>query len=173
MAFGLLGFALFSMATACSVKRQTSLTNAQLAASVRPEDGAYEISTKGLPQPVLISHVGAEIDHRWVSSSGYPSHQATESTFQDSLGAGHKATVTFTGLAGSPEHTYVLRIYDQLPYGDIEVRVRNTTHEAINVQAVQSLQAVGHPLVNLGGPEEADSVLSDSFSEDRPPGAYL
>ncbi len=166
---GLLGLALLSMAAACSGNHPAPLSNAQLTASVRPEDGDYEISAKDLPQPVLISHVGAEIDHRWISSSGYPRHQETESTFQDSLGAGHKATVTFSGLAGSPDLTYVLRMYDQLPYGDIEVKVKNTTHDAITVQAVRSLQAVGHSFVNLGGPEAADRVLSDSFSEDRPP----
>jgi alpha-galactosidase len=167
--FGLLILALVCAETTCSKKQQISLANAQLTVSIRPEDGAYEIRTNDLPQPVLISRVGAEINHRWISSSEYPRHHGTESTFQDALGAGHQATVSFTGLSGSPELTYVLRLYDQLPYGDIEVKVRNTTSDAVTVQAIRSVEAIGRPLVNLGGPEEADRILSDSFSEDRPP----
>lgn len=169
ISFGLLILALLLVVEGCGKKQQISITNAQLTASVRTEDGAYEIRAKGLEQPVLVSQVGAEIDHRWISSSKYPSYHETETTFHGALGAGHEATVTFTGLKGSPELIYVLRLYDQLPYGDIEVKVRNTTDGEITVQSIRSVEAIGHPIVNLGGPENEDRVLSDSFSEDRPP----
>jgi alpha-galactosidase len=153
----------------CSVKRHITLSNAQLSASIRSEDGAYEIWTRELPQPVLISRVAAEVNYQWFFSNKYPTRREAESTFHDMLGVGHEVTVTFSGLTRSPELIYVLRLYDQVPFGDIEVKVRNTTHEAITVQALRSVEAVGQPLVNLGGPEKADRVLSDSFSEDRPP----
>ncbi len=166
---GLLILALLCLEAACGTQHQISLRNAQLSASVRTEDGAYEISTKDLSKPVLISQVAAEVNHRWVPSGTYPSHHQAETTFRDVLGAGHKITVSFTGLKGSPELDYVLRLYDQLPYGDIEVKVKNTTSGVITVQAIRTVEAIGKPLVNLGGPEEADRVLSDSFSEDRPP----
>jgi alpha-galactosidase len=168
-AIGLLILALMCAGTTCSTHHQISLTNMQLTASVRSEDGGYEIKTKGLPKPVLVSHVAAEINGRWISSSAYPQHHQAESTFQDALGSGHQVMVAFTGLSGSPELDYVLRLYDQLPYGDIEVKVRNTTGGKITVQAIRSVEAVGQPLVNLGGPENEDRILSDSFSEDRPP----
>ncbi len=166
---GLLVLTMLFAETACSTRHQISLKNMQLSASVRSEDGAYVIKAKDLSEPVLVSRVGAEINRRWISSSDYPHHSEAEATFNNTLGAGHEATVTFTGLKGSPELIYVLRLYDQLPYGDIEVNVRNTTGGKITVQSIRSVEAVGKPLVNLDGPENEDRVLSDSFSEDRPP----
>jgi hypothetical protein len=70
---------------------------------VRTEDGAYEIKTKDLSIPVLVSRVGAEINDRWISSSDYPQHHEAESTFQDALGTGHQVTVNFTGPKWVPE----------------------------------------------------------------------
>jgi alpha-galactosidase len=169
LSIGLLILAMLITEATCSTQHQITLKNMQLSVSVRSEDGAYEINTKDLPKPVLISRVGAEIDHRWISSNDYPHHSEAEGTFKDKLGTGHEATVTFTGLKGSPELIYVLRLYDQLPYGDVEVKVRNTTGGKITVQSIRSVEAIGQPLVNLGGPENEDRVLSDSFSEDRPP----
>ncbi len=169
LTIGLLILAVLFAETTCSSQHQISLKNMQLTASVKPEDGAYEIKANNLRNPVLVSRVGAEINHRWISSNDYPHHSATEAAFNDTLGAGHEATVTFTGLKGSPELIYVLRLYDQLPYGDIEVKIRNTTGGKITVQSIRSVEAVGKPLVNLDGPENEDRVLSDSFSEDRPP----
>jgi hypothetical protein len=61
-----------------------------------------------------------------------------------------------------------LQIYDQHPYGTIQVKVQNNTGKEITVQAIRSLEAIGEPVLNLGGPPSADRVLSDSFSEDRP-----
>src|SRR5262249_42376724 len=45
---------------------------------------------------------------------------------------------------------------------------RNTTGEEVTVQGIRGLEAIGEPLVNLGGHTFADRVLSDSFSEDWP-----
>ncbi len=38
----------------------------------------------------------------------------------------------------------------------------------VTVQSIRGMEALGEPLLNLGGPASADRVLSDSFSEDWP-----
>ncbi len=48
------------------------------------------------------------------------------------------------------------------------MEVRNTTGSPQTVQAIRTVEAIGKPVVDLGGPEESDRVLSYSFSEDRP-----
>ncbi|HXY08526.1 MAG TPA: PKD domain-containing protein, partial [Terriglobales bacterium] len=50
----------------------------------------------------------------------------------------------------------------------VAVTVRNTSSNAITVQALRSVDALGPGIADLGGPAESDRVLSDSFSEDRP-----
>jgi alpha-galactosidase len=145
-----------------------SIRNGQLTVFVNTHDGSYSIRAKGLEHPALVAHVGAEIDHQWMRSNEYPHQLIDEATFQDDLGSGHAIRITSIGLAGKPDLVTVLRLYDQHPYGDVEVTVRNTTGKALSVQAIRSMEAVGKDLVNLGGREVADRVLSDSFSEDRP-----
>lgn len=166
---GLLILVLFGACAGYASARQISLRNAHLLVSVRTADGAYEIRAKGSSQPVMISRVAAEVNHRWVSSSSYPIRRESETTFHDALGAGHQIVVSFTGLNGRPELDYVLRLYNHQPYGSIEVTVRNTTSNTIQVQSIRSVEAIGKPIVNFGGTERADRVLSGSFSEDRPP----
>ena len=82
-----------------SAQTTTVLLNKQLAVTVRPSDGDYEILSHGLQQPVLISQAGAEIDHQWITASEYRRHKTTKATFQDALGSGHALTITFSGLA--------------------------------------------------------------------------
>jgi hypothetical protein len=155
-------------ATQGAVQQTASIHNEQLTVWVNTRDGSYSIQAKGLEQPVLVAQAGAEIDHQWVRSSEYPKQLAEASTFQDDLGNGHAIRITYSGLAGKPDLVEVLRLYDQHAYGDLEVTVRNTTGKVLNVQAIRSMEAAGKDLVNLGGREGADRVLSDSFSEDRP-----
>ncbi len=151
-----------------AAQQTSSIHNEQLTVSVNTHDGSYSIRAKGLEQSVLVARVGAEIDRQWVRSNEYPKQLAEESGFQDELGSGHAIRITYSGLAGKPDLVTVLRLYDQHAFGDVEVTVRNTTGKALSVQAIRSLEAAGHDLVNLGGREGADRVLSDSFSEDRP-----
>ncbi len=148
-----------------AVPEDVSIRNEQLTVSANTRDGSYSLRAKGLEQAVFVARVGAEIDHHWVRSSEYPKQLAEESTFQDDLGSGHAIRITYSGLAGKPDLVLVLRLYDQHAYGDVEVTMRNTTGKALSVQAIRSVEA---GLVNLGGREAADRVLSDSFSEDRP-----
>ncbi len=159
---------IFGLVLAASAQSGVSIHNASLSVSVRPAEGAYEIRSQNLGDPVLETRVAAEIDHRWVRSSDYPQHHVAESTFTDALGAGHEIAVTFSRLSGAPDLICLLRLYDDLPYGDVEVRVQNTTGKSVTVQAIRSVEAMGKRAINLGASDSADRVLSDSFSEDWP-----
>jgi len=48
-------------------------------------------------------------------------------------------------------------------------RYKNHTGNAVTIQSIRSVEAVGDKIIDLGGPQSADRVLSDSFSEDWPP----
>jgi hypothetical protein len=144
------------------------LQNHSLGLSVRP-DGSFALRAEGLSAPVLTARVGAEIDHQWVSSTDYPKHQIAASEFRDVLGQGRQLQVWFTGLAGKPDLKYTLQLYTDRPYGAVQVEVENAGRQLVSIQSIRMMDVVGDPQVNLAGPEDADRVLSDSYSEDRPP----
>ncbi|MGC1450576.1 MAG: PKD domain-containing protein [Candidatus Sulfotelmatobacter sp.] len=143
------------------------LTNDELSLAVNAQEGSYQLSLHG-GQPVLTSRVGAQVDHQWLHSSDYPRHQASESTFEDDLGSGRQVTVICSGLDAKPDLVYVLGLYKQRPYGTVQVKVQNSAGQEVTVQALRSVEATGEPILNLGGAQSADRVLSDSFSEDWP-----
>ncbi len=60
-----------------------------------------------------------------------------------------------------------LRLASRASFAEIAVSVRNGTPSQIAVQSIRTLEARS-PFVALDGPDSADRVLSDSFSEDRP-----
>jgi hypothetical protein len=146
----------------------TELKNADLTVTINSADGSYAIAAKGAASPVLRAVVGAEVDHHWIKSSEYPKHAVTTSDFEDTLGRGHQATVTSTGLAGRPDLSYSIRVYETKPYGEIQVQVQNHSGKAVEVQSIRSVDAVGREIMNLHASAGADRVLSDSFSEDWP-----
>ncbi|HUA68892.1 MAG TPA: alpha-galactosidase, partial [Candidatus Saccharimonadales bacterium] len=131
-------------------------------------DGAYSISTEGNGKPMLKAEIAAKINHQWVQSSDYPDHQVALTRFRDSLGAGPLAKVSFTGLSSEPDLSYTIRLYDRLPFGDIEVNVANNTGKSVTVQELRLTKAIGDDKLDLGGQQNADRVLSDSYSEDDP-----
>jgi alpha-galactosidase len=143
------------------------LTNDDLSLTVNAQEGSYQLSSHD-GQPVLRSRVAAQVDHQWLRSSDYPQHKAAESTFEDDLGSGRQVTVTCSGLDGKPDLVYVLQLYKQRPYGTVQVKVHNSAGKEITVQTIRSVEATGEPILNLGGDQSADRVLSDSFSEDWP-----
>jgi alpha-galactosidase len=143
------------------------LTNDTLSLTVNAQEGSYELAVRG-GRPIFASPVAAQINHEWLRSNSYPHHQISESSFTDELGSGHAVSVTFTGLAGKPDLIYVAQVYDQRPYAAVQVHVRNTTDQQLAVQAIRSVEAMGDPLLNLGGHPSSDRILSDSFSEDWP-----
>ena len=143
------------------------LTNDKLSLTVDAQAGSYQLRVRG-GQPIFTSRVAAQVNQQWLRSSEYPRHQASESTFTDELGSGRAVTVTCTGLEGKADLVYVVQLYDQRPYATVQVTVRNTTGKEVTVQAIRGLEAIGEPVLNLGGHAFADRILSDSFSEDWP-----
>ena len=146
-----------------------TLHSANLVVTVRSADGSYSIQGATAHQPAIQALVAAEIDHRWIKSSDFPTRHVSESSFEDILGAGHQITVAATGIENSPSLIYIVRLYDAQPYGDIEVEVRNDTAKQIEIQNIRSVEAIGKRPIYLGEKESSDRILSDSFSEDWPP----
>jgi alpha-galactosidase len=163
-----MGFAMMAGTLLVSAPaRSQQLTNDKLTLTVNAQDGSYELVVRD-GQPIFVSRVAAQINHEWLRSNDYPRHHVSESSFTDELGSGRAVTVTFAGLAGKPELIYVAQVYDQRPYAAVQVHVRNATDQQLTVEAIRSVEAIGDPLLNLGGHPSADRILSDSFSEDWP-----
>jgi len=167
----LAGAFILCIAVSASAQTKIALQNKQLTVRVRANDGAYEILSRELQRPVLISRVGAEINHQWVASSDYPHHETTETSFQDALGSGHILTMTFSGLANKPDMVCLLRLYEDEPYGDVKVKVQNTTNSSVTVQGIRDVDAVGKPVIDLGASENDDRVLAEIVSEN--PSAHI
>ncbi len=146
---------------------ETALRNGKEFVLVHSSDGSYEIGQEN--RTAIYARVGAEVDHAWVTSSDYPQHQVSESTFKDALGQGQEATVQCSGLRSRPDLSYVIRIYDNIDAGEIRVEIQNHTGQSLTVQSLRSVDAIGARPLNLGASEVSDRILSDSFSEDWPP----
>jgi alpha-galactosidase len=136
-----------------------TLDGTALSASVY-SDGTYSIAAHGLAGPVIRSDIEAVIDSGVLRSTAYPRHDLERS--------GSTLTVTHTGLSGQPDLVCILSLTPDQPWGELAVKVRNTTGHEISVQSIRSVHASGAPVVDLGAPASAERVLSDSYSEDRP-----
>jgi hypothetical protein len=139
-----------------------------LSVYVQTSDGTYEIKTGVGGHSVIHARVAAEIDHKWVKSTDYPKHEISQSNFDDALGHGKKITITSSGLP-FPDLAYTLQIYDGRAFGVIEAVVQNHTGNPVTIQSIRSVEAVGSKIIDLSATQNADRVLSDSFSEDWPP----
>ena len=128
-------------------------------------DGTYSISTPGISNPVIHSDVEAMVDSVVLRSTDYPHHRVERSESLDKLGPESTLTVTHTGLVDRPDLVCVLTLMRDQAWGDIAVKVQNTTNRPISVKSIRSIHSTG---VDLGAPDSSDRILSDSFSEDRP-----
>ena len=99
-------------------------------------DGAYAILSAGSATPVLRSTVEAEVDKHLLRSPDYPSHTVAQSQFTDSFGSGTALTVTHTGLAGQPDLVSIFRLYKDREWGEIELRLANTTSRPVSVTEI-------------------------------------
>ncbi|MGB2834403.1 MAG: PKD domain-containing protein, partial [Candidatus Sulfotelmatobacter sp.] len=140
-----------------------------LSVAVQPGDGTYEIRPGNGGRTILQARVAAEIDHKWVKSTDYPQHEISRSNFEDALGHGKKIIVTSSGLPNVPDLAYTLEMYEGKTLGAIAVEVQNHTGKPVTIQSIRSVEAVGNKIIDLSGPQSADRILSDSFSEDWPP----
>ena len=143
------------------------LTNDKLTLTLDAKAGSYLLRLQG-GQPIFTSRVAAQVNHQWLRSNEYPHHRSSESKFADDLGSGRAITVTCTGLEGKADLVYVAQVYDQRPYATVQVTVQNKTGKDVTVQAIRGLEAIGEPVLNLGGHPFTNRILSDSFSEDWP-----
>ena len=148
---------------------KTQISNNALTVSLHDKGATYEVRAQGLEKTVFTARVGVQVDHQWLWSTDYPQAHIAASEFNDQLGSGHRLEVTLSSTSNKPELKYSLDLYDQLPFGDVRVELQNHGASAVQVQSMRVLDANGTPIVNLAGPENAERVLSDSFSEDRPP----
>jgi hypothetical protein len=162
---GLVAVLIVSLNPFANAAQEFCINNQQLVVTVNKQDGAYDIRANKMEQAAVRSGVAAHINHHWISSKEYPTRRITTSDFEDVLGQGKQLTVTFTGLVNRANLVYIVRAYDERPFGSIEVQVQNRTSKVVTVEAIRSLNAVGKPLVNLGGRERSERVLSDAFSE--------
>jgi len=147
----------------------SKIGNGQLVVTISSVDGTYSIAEKQAASPVIRAGVAAELDHRWVKSADYPEHAVTESGFEDTLGKGRQAVVKARGLNDRPDLTYTIRVYEQHPFGEIQVGVQNASARSCEVQSIRPVDAVGDQILDLHGSPDSDRVLSDSYSEDWPP----
>lgn len=140
-----------------------------LSVVVQPADGTYEVRTGNRGRSIFHAEVAAEVDHKWIRSTDYPKHEIAEANFEDALGRGRKITVTSSGLPELPDLAYTLALYEGRSFGVIEAEVQNHTGHPVTIQSIRSIEADGSKIIDLGGVQGADRVLSDSFSEDWPP----
>ena len=152
-----------------ALSADTKISNGELAVTINATDGTYSISRAETSPMVLRAEVAAEVDHRWVKSTDYPKHSATESDFQDALGKGRRAVVIASGLNDRPNLIYEILVYQEHRFGVIHVRVQNDSGRSCEVQSIRPVNAIGNQILDLHGSPGLDRVLSDSYSEDWPP----
>ncbi len=162
-----------SLPAGAAPKKEVQVESAEHKATVDLATGDYTISDRSSSERSsakdwITAGTGAKINNRWVFSAEYPRHEAVVSSFTDELGSGREIEETNTGLAGQPDLLCFLRLHESPAYVEIEVRVRNGTGKPITVQGMRVVNAAAPAEVHVDGPESADRILSDSFSEDRP-----
>ena len=124
---------------------------------------------------MLHASAAAKIDGKWLHAADFPRHDVAQSSETGELGTAQVTTIHYTGLPGTPDLQVRVRTYQDAPFGDLQVTAMNVTGQPVQVQALRVLEtsqsrgrSKGGALLDLGGPPDADRVLSDSFSEDRP-----
>jgi alpha-galactosidase len=158
----------FLSVTANFVLAQTSkIENSKLRIEVNQNSGAYTIASKDDPKVWITATPAAEVNHRWLHPSDYPKHALNTSPFSDDSGSGTELTVTYSGSSSQPDLIWNLRMPQAADFVEIETRVQNNTQSQITVQGIRVAEC-GKTFLSLDGPQSADRVLSDSFSEDRP-----
>jgi hypothetical protein len=166
----LLIFASLPLITASSIRAQSapsrphSIRGGNLAVETF-DDGSYALRSSAIPGDVLRSEVVVDTSAGILRSSLYPNHLANLAPFHDELGSGNSLTVTHNGLPGMPSLICEFRVYEDQPWGDIQVTVLNTTASSIAVRAIHIVKSSAGDAVKLNGPASDDRVLSDNFSE--------
>jgi alpha-galactosidase len=129
------------------------------------DDGSYALQSSAIPGDVLRSEIVVDTATGALRSSLYPRHLAIVAPFHDELGSGRMLTVTHTGLPAMPDLVCEFRVYEDQPWGDMQVIVLNATATTIALQAIHIVKSSAGDVVKLNGPAADDRVLSDNFTE--------
>ncbi|MGC9261018.1 MAG: glycoside hydrolase family 36 protein [Phycisphaerae bacterium] len=130
--------------------------------------GDFAFFRRGQKMPVLRACMGARVNRGWLYANAYPQHRLTVSKYHDALGSGQKLVIRNFGLANGPELIEQLVLYRDAPYGTLQAQVKNTSGRQIHISSLRVLNSLGHPSLSLGASNDADRILSDSFSENHP-----
>jgi len=166
-----LAFLLLPACLACAAQaapaaaQPTVIRGGELSVAVF-QDGTYSLKSTAIPGDVLHSAVAVETAAGTLTSSLYPRHLATTAAFSDEVGSGQSLTVTHSGLPGKPDLACEFRVYVDKPWGEIRVKVMNSTTQPVVIRSMRVISSSGGTVVNLKGPDSEDRVLSDSLSED-------
>jgi hypothetical protein len=147
---------------------ETGMRNADLIVEASPSTGAYTITRLGQPSDSLTAGVAAKANSAWLRSSDYPRHEISRASFNAGGVSEQDLVIANSGLSGAPDLIATLSVFTPSSPSQIKVEVRNSTGKEISIQAIRVLDAHDDSFLNLNGPDSADRVLSDSFSEDRP-----
>jgi alpha-galactosidase len=145
-----------------------SLEAKTIGVRVEPSNGSYTIFDPSSKKAILQAAIAAEIDHHWIKSIDYPRHSIQRDNSTDDLIGNDSITISNQGLLNQPDLICSLHVHRDPDFVTVTVQVKNTSDKATTVQAIRSLEATGSQMVDLGGNDASDRVLSDSFSEDRP-----
>jgi alpha-galactosidase len=149
------------------VAAQTGSGPAPLKGEVDPVHGSYSLKTADGRASLSAITIAAQVDGNWLHANDFGKPAIARSIAAGVLGDADCRTVTYAGGLDKPDLTYRLCTDADRPFADIQVSVHNSTSRAITVQDIRALEASANSL-ELGGPQVADRILSDSFSEDRP-----
>jgi alpha-galactosidase len=140
------------------------IENSELLIWASSASGQYTLQARA-GTPKLTAGIAAKVNGGWLRSSDYPKHSVHS---RAGAAGDRELIITNTGLTGKPDLICSLRLHALPPNAEIQVEVHNTTSKPLEVQAVRVVEFRDPGMLDLGGPESADRVLSDSFSEDRP-----
>jgi hypothetical protein len=130
------------------------------------DDGSYALRSAGISGDVLHARVEVDTAAGTLTPALYPRHLPSVSTFNDALGTGQMLTVTHSGLQGAVDLVCEFRVYANRTWGDIRVKVTNSTAQSMVIHSIRVIKSSGGTVLQLNGPDTEDRVLSDSLSED-------
>jgi hypothetical protein len=130
------------------------------------DDGSYALRSAAISGDVLHATVGVDTAAGTLTPALYPLHLTSVSAFNDALGTGQMLTMTHSGLQGAADLVCEFRVYADRPWGDIRVKMTNSTAQSIVIRSIRVIKSSGGTVLQLNGPDTEDRVLSDGLSED-------
>jgi hypothetical protein len=130
------------------------------------DDGSYALRSAGISGDVLHATIEVDTAAGTLTPTLYPRHLTSVSAFNDALGTGQMLTMTHSGLEGAADLVCEFRVYANRPWGDIRVKVTNSSRQSMVIHSIRVIKSSGGTVLQLNGPDTEDRVLSDGLSED-------